>query len=47
MFLRWGQRWLAAGDLPGLRINMIQHGKISASAGPLGPGSTSFTAVQN
>jgi hypothetical protein len=47
MEVRVGQRWLAAGALQSLRIDMIQHGTTKAEAGPLGPGGTSFTAIQD
>jgi hypothetical protein len=47
MEVRVGQRWLAAGDLPALRINMIQRGRAKATTGPLGSGGTSFTVIQH
>jgi hypothetical protein len=42
--VRVGGRWLPAGAL---QISMVQHGKTTASAGPLGDGGTSFTATQS
>jgi hypothetical protein len=47
MEVRVGQRWLPAGTLPALRIDMIQHRHTKASAGTLTPTGTSFTATQN
>jgi hypothetical protein len=47
MQVRIGQRWVPAGTLPSLRINMTQHRHIRASAGLLGSAGTSFTATQH
>jgi hypothetical protein len=47
MQVRVGQRWLPAGALRALRIDMVQHGKATAMTGPLGTGGTSFTAIQH
>lgn len=45
MQIRVGRTWRPAGAFSGFRLDMIRHGKVLATAGPLRDGS-SFTATQ-
>jgi hypothetical protein len=47
MQIRVGRTWRPAGSFSGFRLDMVRHGTVLATAGPLHGGGSSFIATQN